>query len=118
MIRTLTGLRQTVPAVVMVALVISFAACNRGQAGSDVMAKVNGRKILRTEVDKYYSNQTANSPQQPTDEQSTSLKLSILKELIDNEILMQRAEKLGLLATNEEVDQKLNEKIVRRYAAS
>jgi peptidyl-prolyl cis-trans isomerase SurA len=109
LIRTLTGLRQTVPLVVMVALVISFAACNRGQAGSDVMAKVNGRKILRTEVDKYYSNQTANSPQQPTDEQSTSLKLSILKELIDNEILMQRAEKLGLLATNEEVDQKLNE---------
>jgi peptidyl-prolyl cis-trans isomerase SurA len=70
---------------------------------------VNGHKILRSEVDKYYANQTANSPQQPTDEQATSLKLGILKELIDNEILMQRAEKLGLLATNEEVDQKLNE---------
>jgi peptidyl-prolyl cis-trans isomerase SurA len=95
--------------IVMIALVLSLSACNRSQAGSDVMAKVNGRKILRSEVDKYYANQTAASPQQPSDEQSTSLKLSILKELIDNEILMQRAEKLGLLATNEEVDQKLNE---------
>jgi peptidyl-prolyl cis-trans isomerase SurA len=97
------------PAILMVALVVGLAGCNRGQTAADVMAKVNGRKILRSEVDKYYAHQTANSPQQPSDEQSTSLKLGILKELIDNEILMQRAEKLGLLATNEEVDQKLNE---------
>ena len=111
MIRTLSGLRPTGPAVLvmLVALLVPLAACNRGQTASDVMAKVNGRKILRSEVDKYYANQTASSPQQPSDEQATSLKLGILKELIDNEILMQRAEKLGLLATNEEVDQKLNE---------
>ena len=73
------------------------------------MAKVNGHKILRSEVDKYYENQVAGAPQQPTEEQATSLRLSILKELIDNEMLMQKAEKLGLLATNEEVEQKLNE---------
>jgi peptidyl-prolyl cis-trans isomerase SurA len=111
LIRTRTGLGTTGPAVlvVLLALLVSLAGCNRGQTAADVMAKVNGRKILRSEVDKYYANQTASSPQQPTDEQSTSLKLGILKELIDNEILMQRAEKLGLLATNEEVDQKLNE---------
>ncbi len=109
MTRTFTGTRSIVPIVITVALLFSLAACNRGKAGSDVMAKVNGRKILRSEVDKYYANQTAGSPQQPSEEQSTSLKLSILKELIDNEILMQRAEKLGLLATNDEVDQKLNE---------
>ena len=83
--------------------------CNSSPASSDVMAKVNGHKILRSEVDKYYDNQVTGSPQPPTQEQSTSLRLSILKELIDNEILMQRAEKLGLLATNEEVEQKLNE---------
>jgi peptidyl-prolyl cis-trans isomerase SurA len=35
--------------------------------------------------------------------------LSILNQLIETEILMQRAEKLGLLATDEEVDRKLNE---------
>ena len=110
MIRNFIGLRSSGPAVVVLfALLAGLPGCDRGQAGADVMAKVNGRKILRSEVDKYYVNQTASSPQQPTDEQATSLKLGILKELIDNEILMQRAEKLGLLATNEEVDQKLNE---------
>ncbi len=107
--RTISGTRTIVPVVIAIALTVALAGCNRGQAGSDVMAKVNGHKILRSEVDKYYGNQTAGSPQQPTDEQATSLKLSILKELIDNEILMQRAEKLGLLATNDEVEQKLNE---------
>jgi peptidyl-prolyl cis-trans isomerase SurA len=90
-------------------LLFAASACNKTQAGSDIMAKVNGRKILRSEVDKYYANQAQQQPQTPSEEQSTSLKLGILKELIDNEILMQRAEKLGLLATNEEVEQKLNE---------
>ena len=72
-------------------------------------ATVDGRKIYRADVEKYYQNQTAGSDQQPVGEQATSLRLSILKELIDNEILMRRAEKLGLLATDEEVDAKLNE---------
>ena len=52
-------------------------------------------------------------PQQPAqpmnDEQATSMRLNILKDLIDNEIIMQHAEKLGLLATDDEVEQKLNE---------
>jgi peptidyl-prolyl cis-trans isomerase SurA len=42
-------------------------------------------------------------------EQATNLRLNILHELIDNEILMRRAEKLGLLATDDEVERKLNE---------
>lgn len=73
------------------------------------MATVNGRQITRTEVEKYYNNQTADAPQKPSQEQADSLRLSILRELIDNEILMQRAEKLGLLATDEEINSKLAE---------
>ncbi len=72
------------------------------------MATVDGRKIYRADVEKYYQNQTSGS-NQPEGEQATSLRLSILRELIDNEILMRRAEKLGLIATDEEVDSKLNE---------
>ena len=83
--------------------------CSGKQVGADVMATVNGRKITRTEVDKYYNNQTADAPQKPSQEQADSLRLSILRELIDNEILMQRAEKMGLLATDEEINSKLAE---------
>ncbi len=90
-------------------LPLLLAGCNAAKDSTDVMAKVNGRKILRSEVEKYYRNQTSGSPQRPADEQAESLRLSILRELIDNEILMQRAEKLGLVATDEEVETKLNE---------
>jgi len=86
----------------------SLTACD-SRGGADVMAKVNGHKILKADVEKYFQNQTASAEQQPTGEQATSLRLSILRELIDNEIIMRRAEKLGLLATDEEVDRKLNE---------
>jgi peptidyl-prolyl cis-trans isomerase SurA len=88
---------------------LSSVGCPGKQAGEDEMARVNGHKITRTEVEKYFNNQTAESPEKPSQEQADSLRLSILRELIDNEILMQRAEKLGLLATDEEVNSKLTE---------
>jgi peptidyl-prolyl cis-trans isomerase SurA len=87
----------------------ALLGCGSSEHGADVMAKVNGRSISRAEVDKYYENQSASSPQKPSGEQADSLRLNILKQLIDQEIMMQRAEKLGLLATDDEVDRKLNE---------
>jgi peptidyl-prolyl cis-trans isomerase SurA len=96
-------------AVLAASLLSTLTNCGSKQAGDDVAATVDGRKIYRTDVEKYYQNQIAGSDQQPVGEQATSLRLSILRELIDNEILMRRAEKLGLLATDEEVERKLNE---------
>ena len=54
-------------------LLVGLSACNRNSSGGDVMASVNGRKIYRSEVDKYYANQTAGSDQQPAGEQAVSL---------------------------------------------
>ena len=95
--------------IAALALLLVGAGCSSQQGGEGVMARVNGRKITRTEVDKYYQNQMASSPQKPGEEQADNLRLNILKGLIDNEILMQRAEKLGLMATEDEVNDKLTE---------
>ncbi|MGC2790942.1 MAG: SurA N-terminal domain-containing protein, partial [Candidatus Sulfotelmatobacter sp.] len=81
----------------------------KSQVSGDVMATVDGRKIFRSDVDKYYDNQVASAQQAPVGEQATILRLNILRQLIDDEMVMRRAEKLGLLATEEEVDRKLNE---------
>ena len=108
-IRVQPGFWRAGIATVTAFLLIALWGCNHDNVGGDVMASVNGRKIYRSDVDKYYTNQTAGSDQQPTGEQAVSLRLSILNELIQTEILMRRAEKLGLLATDEEVDRKLNE---------
>jgi peptidyl-prolyl cis-trans isomerase SurA len=82
--------------------------CKGQRGGDDVMARVNGRKILRSDVEKYYRNQTEGQ-QPPSTEDAQGLRLGILREMIENEILTQRAEKLGLMATDEEVDSKLSE---------
>jgi len=101
-------LRRSATAFSTGILLVTLAACN-SQPGGDVMATVDGRKIFRTDVDKYYDNNVAAAQQAPTGEQATALRLNILHQMIDDEILMRRAEKLGLLATEEEVDRKYNE---------
>ena len=85
-----------------------LTACSSRVSG-DVMATVDGRKIYRSDVDKYYDNNVASAQQTPTGEQATALRLNILRQMIDDEILMHRAEKLGLLATDDEVDKKFND---------
>ena len=100
---------RSLAAVSAVVVIAMFSGCGSKGSSDDVAATVDGRKIFTADVQKYYDNQTSGSEQQPVGEQATSLRLSILRELIDNEILMRRAEKLGLLATDEEVDRKLNE---------
>lgn len=89
-------------------LVPMIVGCNRTHA-PDVMAAVNGKKILRGDVERYYRNQLGDSQQEPPAEQANIARLTILRQLIDDEIRMQRAAKLNLTATDEEVDAKLNE---------
>jgi len=87
---------------------MSSCASSSGGTG-DVMAKVNSTKIMRSDVERFYKDQVAGSPQQPTEEQANVLRLNVLRDLIDKEIFRQRAEKLGLVATDDEVQTKLNE---------
>ncbi|HEY3971496.1 MAG TPA: SurA N-terminal domain-containing protein [Candidatus Sulfotelmatobacter sp.] len=104
--------RQPASAVFAVALLAAVLGCATGcntKTGGDVMATVDGRKIMKSDVDSYYDNQVAAAQQPPTGEQATALRLNILHQLIEDEIVMRRAEKLGLLATDEEVDRKYNE---------
>lgn len=89
-------------------LLAALVAC-KSEVSGDVMATVDGRKIFRSDIDKYYENMQASAQQAPVGEQATILRLNILRQLIDDEMVMRRAEKLGLLAAEEEVDRKLNE---------
>jgi peptidyl-prolyl cis-trans isomerase SurA len=100
---------RSVPAVFVVSSLVLFAGCRKQQDG--VVATVNGKPILRTDVDKIYAAQLANNPQQqsPSIDQEDSLKLNILHELIVEEITEQRAAKQNLTATDADVDGKLAE---------
>jgi len=89
----------------------AIAGCNHTH-NADVMATVNGKAIMKTEMDKAYQAQLGEAQQQqqqPTREQADSLRLNVLRQLIDEEIIEQRATKMNLTASNEEVDAKLAE---------
>lgn len=74
----------------------------------DAAAKVNNKIVTFAELDRGYQAQFS-TPPRSNDDQTTIQKLEVLRTLIDNEIMLQRAEKLGLLATDTDVDAKYNE---------
>ena len=77
---------------------------------ADVVATVNGHAIMRADLDRAYAAAIGDTPQQAsTPEQADTLRLNALRELIDEEIVEQRAAKMNLTATNEDVDAKLLE---------
>jgi len=73
------------------------------------MATVNGKEILSSEVEKYYRANLSADQQEPSPEQANIVRLNILKGMIDDEILWQRAAKLNLAASDEDVNAKLTE---------
>ena len=73
------------------------------------MATVNGKQILRSELEKYYKANLSENAPKPSPEQADIVRLNILSKLIDDEILWQRASKLNLAASDEDVNAKLTE---------
>jgi peptidyl-prolyl cis-trans isomerase SurA len=75
----------------------------------DVWAVVNGEQIHRAEAEKYYKSRLNPQAPTPSQEEALSLTLNVLDEIINNDILIQRARKLGLEATDGEVEDKFTE---------
>jgi peptidyl-prolyl cis-trans isomerase SurA len=85
-----------------------LAGCKKAPP-ANVAATVNDRPITYEEVDRIYESQLATPGQRSSDELAQFEKLQVLRSLIEGEILFQRAEKLGLLATESEVEAKFGE---------
>jgi len=73
------------------------------------MATVNGKDILSSEVEKYYKASLGENQAEPSPEQANIMRLNLLKGMIEDEILQQRAAKLNLSASDEDVNAKLTE---------
>ena len=105
-------LKRTIATAVALAVFLGagLAGCQKQTAlGPDVWAVVNGKEIKRDEVDKYYRTRVPEG-QPLSHEESLSLMLSILDELINTEILLDRARKAGLEASDGEVEDKFTER--------
>ncbi len=95
--------------LVVAALIALFTlACNRA-APTNVAAEVNGRPITNDDLEKQYKLQFPTPPGEVNDEQVQAQKMEILRVMIDNEIMLQRAEKQNLVALDSEVEKKFVE---------
>ncbi len=101
-------------AALLMGALLPVAGCNH-QPGADVVATVNGKPILHADLEKGYVAYSAQMGQQQqqqvqlSHEQADLGRLKVVGDLIYNEIVEQRAAKMNLTATNEEVDAKLAE---------
>lgn len=94
------------PALALVCL--ALAGC-RSAPPANVAATVNGRPITYEQLDKAYLAQFGTQPEHPNDDQTMIQRLEILRSLVDAEIMLQRAEKQGLMAADADVEAKFNE---------
>jgi peptidyl-prolyl cis-trans isomerase SurA len=95
---------------VLLLSVFWFAGCKHDSPpDANVWAVVNGEQIRRAEAEKYYKSRLNPQAPTPSQEEALSLTLNVLDELINNDILIQRARKLGVEATDGEVEDKFTE---------
>jgi peptidyl-prolyl cis-trans isomerase SurA len=92
----------------LLAAALAFSGCHRPPS-PDVVATVNGKQIVRVDLERYYKASLGDNPQQPSPEQADIGRLTILHEMIEDEILQQRAAKLNLAASDEDVNATLTE---------
>jgi len=97
-------------AIAALAVCSLLGACRREMApGPDVWAVVNGKEITRQDVEKIFRSRVNAEAPAPSQEEALSLKLGILDELINSEILLERANQMNLMASDAEVDDKFTE---------
>src|SRR5271156_7237210 len=106
-----TGLRRAAVLLPLAGvMLLSAAGCKQEvEHAPDVWATVNGKEIKRGDVEKYYRTRVNPEGPPPSQEEALSLKLNVLDELINNEILIERAKKINLEASDGEVEDKFTE---------
>ncbi len=93
----------------LLAVAILFMAGCKKSPPTNVAATVNNRVITYEELDRAYRAQLSSPAERAGDDQVAIQRLEVLRSLIDNEIMLQRAEKLGLMAVDADVEAKFNE---------
>lgn len=92
----------------LLGLLLLIDSCHRTPP-ANVAATVNGRAITYADIDKQYEISFGSPVEHPSDDQVAIQRIEVLRALIDAEVMLQRAEKMGLMATDSDVEAKFNE---------
>jgi len=94
--------------LVSIGVLLVGVSCKKA-APAGVVAQVNSRPITAEELDKQYKLQFPSPSQEISEDQVAIQKLEVLRGMVDNEIMLQRAEKGSMVAQDSEVEAKFNE---------
>jgi parvulin-like peptidyl-prolyl isomerase len=90
------------------ALFPALSGCHHSPS-ADVVATVNGKEILRADLERNYQARLESSAQPTSPQEADILRLNVLRGMIQDEILQQQAAKQNLTASDEDVNAKLTE---------
>ncbi len=99
---------RSLPTAALLLSCVASMACKHA-VSDNVAATINGRVVTYADLDKHYQSQFMSSGERASDDQMLIQKLEILRTMIDNKIMLQRAEKLGMMATDSDVEAKFTE---------
>jgi peptidyl-prolyl cis-trans isomerase SurA len=97
--------------VAVCVLAVAMACGGAGSAPSspDVWAVVNGKELRRDHVERLYRTMLNPDAGTPTEEEALGAKLSILEDMINDEILIARAAALQVAPTEDEITKAVTE---------
>lgn len=95
--------------LLLAALCLLGGCRGRPQSADEVWAEVNGQPIYRAQVEKLFAQRTRNVPEPFSPAEAQAFKLRVLGELIESEILWQKASQAGLQAGDNEVEARFQE---------
>src|SRR5215467_2781996 len=97
--------RRSLPALLLLATLTIAGGCKKG-APAGGAGTVNNHPITNADLEKNYKMQPMANPEGISEDEIQIQKLDLLGKLIEAEIMLQRAEKLGLLVTDADVEAK------------
>jgi peptidyl-prolyl cis-trans isomerase SurA len=101
-----THFSSSVSLAVALLPVLLLPACGvrKPAPGQEVWAEVDGQPIYREQVERLYRTRATQGPDTASPEEVTSFKLTILNELINNQILITHASHSRITASEAEID--------------
>src|SRR5262249_36521850 len=102
-------MKALVFSALLAGLLVTASCGSDSSASANVVARVNGKDITASQLDKQVQVQLNGSEQPASPEELQDLKLQVLNRMINDQILLEHAGAANLSASDAEVDVKFNE---------
>src|SRR5215471_392375 len=102
-------MKPLILSALLAGLLVTASCGSDSSASANVVARVNGKDITTTQLEKQVQVSLNGAELPPSAEEQEDLKLQVLNQMINDQILLEQAAAANLNATDAEVDVKFNE---------